>query len=182
MKIISSKVVYTCPILRVEERHIMLPDKVEQTHWIVVRQPNVTIVALTPHHEIVLIQENRGKNDTSTMELPGGKINSFNPSPDEAKKVAQQELESETGYTARNLELLEIFEPVSNWYERKYYHFVAWNLKHIGQKLEDGENIQVILKPVNEAHRKAKKGLLTFGDENEAVKKAIDFFKLKKII
>jgi len=47
MKIKSKKTVYKCPIFRVEERQVILHDRVEQTHWIVVRQPNVTVVALT---------------------------------------------------------------------------------------------------------------------------------------
>ena len=37
-------------------------------------------------------------------------------------------------------------------------------------------------KTKKEAQREAEKGLLTFGDENEAVKKAIDYFKFKKLI
>jgi len=182
MKIKSKKIVYKCPIFRVEERKVILKDNVEQTHWIVVRQPNVTVVALTNDKRIVLINEIRGKDDHKTIELPGGKLDSYNPSKNEAKKQALQELESEAGFKARNIELLEIAESNSNWRERKYYHFAAWNLSHIGQELEEGEDIKVKLVKVEEAIDIAENRKMTFPDENDAVLKGIEFFKQRKLL
>lgn len=182
MKVKSSKVVYECPILRVEERQVILPDGVEQIHWVVVRQPNVTVVAITKDNKIVLISEIRGKDDKETLELPGGKLDSYNPTREEAKKVALSELESETGYQAKNIRLLEIWERTSNWRERQYYHFVAWDLKHVGQKLEKGETIKVKLVSVKEAEEIVKERRMTFEDENDALEKGLGFFEESGLI
>ncbi len=177
MRIKSKKTVYECPIFRVEERQVVLKNAVEQTYWVVIRQPNVTIVALTDDKKIILINEIRGKDDHETIELPGGKLDSYHPTLKEAKEQALQELESEAGYRAKNIKLLEIAELNSNWRERKYYHFLAWNLEHVGQKPEKGENIKVKLVSIKEAQQIAEDRQMTYTDENDAILKGITFLK-----
>jgi len=182
MKVKSSKVVYKCPILQVEEREIVTPRGAHQTHWIVIRQPNVGVIALTSDKKIVLIKERRGKDDEEMIEIPGGKMEKFEVSENEAKYQAELELKQEAGYSAKNFKLLKKHSPTSNWYEREYYKFVAWDLEEVGQDLDEGESIDVVGVSPEKALEMIKNEEFSFSDEAKAVKEAIEFFKQKGLL
>lgn len=174
--------VYRCPIFKVEERIVSFPGNIKQKHWVVVRQPNVTTVALTNDKKIILIEEIRGKNNIRSLELPGGKLDSYTPNIKDAKNKAIEELEEEAGYKARSVKLLEVYEDAINWRERKYYHFAAWDLEKTTQKLEKGENIKVKLVSLAQVKKILKGHEMTFKDESISIQKGIRFFKAEGII
>ena len=62
----------------------------------------VNVVALTEGNDVILIEQYRHGTDAVTLEIPGGAVDP-GESPAEAGK---RELEEETGYRCRNLELL----------------------------------------------------------------------------
>lgn len=182
MKIKSSRIAYECPIFRIEERKVLVGKNGnhEETHWVVVRPPNVGIIGLTPEGKVVLTKEMVGKDNKSYIGFPAGKANNSDTLK-ELKKQALQELESEAGYTTKNIKLLETHEIAWNWFERKYYRFVAWNLKKITKNPEAGEMIKVILKTPNEVKKMMKQKEITNYEshtkEVEALQKAIEYFK-----
>lgn len=182
MKILSKKIAYECPVLRVEERQVRFGDGTEQTHWVVTRQPNMAVVGLTNDKKIVLTREAVGKDDRMVLGLPSGKMSGWNSTPEEIKAEALHELETEAGYTAKNIELLRTHEAMTGYFEREYHQFVAWDLEHVGQKLEPGEKAEVLLVSPEEALRLAEVKEIGFDHEREAVVRAIQFFKDKGML
>ncbi len=181
MEIISSRVVYECPIFRVEEREVRVQD-VLRTYYYVVRQPAVAVVALTNDKKIVLQRELVGRREQEKLCLPAGKMESYHSSDDELEKQAVQELQEEAGYTAENIALLFVEDAVSNTLERKYYKYAAWNLTWVGQQLEPGERITPFLATPEEAERLARADAFAFPEEKQAVLQALTFFRQKKLL
>jgi hypothetical protein len=66
MKTISTKVAYSCPIFNVEEREVENKGK-RETHFIVVRQPNVTVLAINDQDEIIMVKQKRGKDEDAHL-------------------------------------------------------------------------------------------------------------------
>jgi hypothetical protein len=146
----------------------------------VIRQPNVGVIALTNDKKIVLTKE---KNmELITLGIPSGKMKDFSPTLKQLKNEALLVLEQEGGYKARNIELLEETGNNSNWYERKYYKFVAWDLEFVGQHLEKGEDIEVILLDIAEVSKVFSNQQFYYDQEAKAVLKALDFFRTKNLI
>lgn len=182
MKILSKKTAYQCPILRVEEREVLESDGKTKTYYFVIRQPNVSIIALTNDKKIVLTKETIGKNDQPTIQIPSGKLDKWKPTHQELIAQAKQELEEEAGYNAGNIELFRTFEKANNWLERTYYQYTAWNLEDVGQKLEAGENITCVLVSVEEATKMAKANEFYWPDINTGILEAIKFYKNQGLI
>lgn len=182
MKILSRKIAYECPVLRVEERQVKIGDGPEQTHWVVVRQPNISVVGLTVGKKIVLTREAVGKDDRMVLGLPSGKMHDWNPTAEQIKNEALIELETEAGYKAKSIELLRVHEVMTGYFERQYHQFVAWDLEHVGQKLESGELVDVVLADADQALAFAEDGSIEFSHEAGAVKLAIEWFKKKGLL
>ena len=183
MKIISTKTVFTCPIFKVEERTVEVKNAVKEKHWVVVRQPNVSVVALTNEKKFVLIEQKRGKNNTISIEIPSGKLEKYNPSLKELENQALLELEEEAGFKANSIELLDVAEYSSNWRERKYYQYAAWDLNRVGQRLDHGEEITVSLASLADIEHMIKSSHnIIYDHEIDALRKGIAFFKKTKLI
>lgn len=182
MQILSRKIAYECPVLRVEERQVKIGDGPEQTHWVVVRQPNISVVGLTHDKKIVLTREAVGENDRMVLGLPSGKMRSWNPTPEEIKREALGELETEAGYRAKSIELLRVHEVMTGYFEREYHQYVAWDLEHVGQKLEPGEIVELVLAEPEEALGMVNDRSIEFDHEREAVVLGIEWFKKRGML
>lgn len=184
MKIVSSTIDYECPILRVEKREVLVGpnDDIPETHYTVVRPPNVCVIGLTDDKKIVLLKETIGKRGNTFNSLPSGKMHSYEPSLDELLAEARVELHDEGGYEAGNIELLQEREVEYGYFERMYYHFVAWDLTHVGQQLEPAEQISVNLVTLDEAEELLKNNDIGSENEHACLKKGIEFFRGKGLL
>jgi ADP-ribose pyrophosphatase len=182
MEIKSTKVVYECPIFKIEERQVIAPTGAEQTYWRMVRAPQVTIIALTTDKKIVLIKEIIGDDDRECLVMPGGKVESYTATEEDIKQQALAELHEEAGYKANKIELLFKEEAPWNTLKRSFYKFVAWDLEDVGQKLDPEEKITRHLVTLEEAERIIKNREITAPEEERALEKAIQFFKDKGLL
>jgi len=182
MKILSSAVVYTCPIFVVEERRVEFDEGAQETRWVVVRPPNVSVVALTDAKEVVLIRECIGKMQQEVLALPSGKMHMFHPTDDELKKEALWELESEAGYRAAHIELMSARENPSDYLERTYYRYAAWGVEEVGQQLETGEKITPVLVAAHTIDEFLSRHELESKSEVQAVHEAMRFFKKRALL
>ena len=175
MEIISTKIGYECPILKVEERLVKI-NGIEETHYVVIRQPNVTVLALDNEGNFVFIKQSRGKNNTVKLELPSGKLDKYDVTDEEAEDQGLIELREETGFVPKNIKLIKKDVVISSWFERDFYLYVAWDLENIGQKLEETESIEVqLIKPEDVYDRVDMKGLIP--QEELLIEEAIKFFE-----
>lgn len=180
MNILQTKIGYECPILKIEERLVKI-NGVEEVHYIVIRQPNVTVLALNNDGMLIFIKQKRGKNNSIKIELPSGKLDKYDITQEEAKAQALAELREETGFIPKNMQLLEKDEVVSSWFERDYYLYVAWDLEEVGQELEDSEDIEIVLVDPNTAREKIDMHDV-IPQEALLIETGIEFFKSKDLI
>jgi|1048.fasta_scaffold87351_1 8-oxo-dGTP pyrophosphatase MutT (NUDIX family) len=116
----------------------------------------VNVIALTSDNEIVLVRQYRFGTASYTLELPGGLVD-----PDESLvKAAERELEEETGYTCGE-KLIPLGKIGQNpvFMDSYVHHFLALDVKLTKQQtLDAGENIEVILMPLEELKFRWQKG------------------------
>ena len=112
----------------------------EYTHW-------VNVVPLTDDGQAVLIRQYRPGLDKVLWEIPAGCID-----PDESPlQAAKRELLEETGYGGADWDLIGTFSPNPGTHTNVSYSYVAGNVVHVGpQQLDETEDIEVVLKPVDE--------------------------------
>ncbi len=109
----------------------------------VIRHPGAALILpILTDGSMVLIRNYRYPAADYLVELPCGTIDNGEP----PIECARRELLEETGYTA------EIFEELASWYscpgysDEVIYAFVASGLKRGSQKLEEYEDISVIIR------------------------------------
>ena len=157
-------------------------DGTQATHWVVVHVPNVEVIGLTRDHNIVFIQVKRGTHAVDSFELPGGKVFNFMPSPAELQAQTVDEVQTETGFhPADNMQLVHHAEINSDWLERRFDYFAAWDLDPGEPHLESGEDITTVLISVNEVEQKL--AAENFPAELRApLTAALKFFREKHLI
>lgn len=125
----------------------------------VVRHPGaVTILPLReqPGEQpaIVFVEVYRAAVDRRLLELPAGKLERG----EDPASCAGRELIEETGYQAGRIDPIFDFFTTPGLTNERMHAFLARDLRHVGQALEDDEDILVREVPVAEAVRMAVEG------------------------
>jgi ADP-ribose pyrophosphatase len=117
----------------------------------------VTVVALTKEQEVVLVRQYRHGAQKVILELPGGASE-----PDESPlEAARRELLEETGYASDQFIQIGCVSPNPANQTNMIYSFLALDAYQAGsQDLDETEEIEVVLKPLEEVIAMAKKGEL----------------------
>lgn len=106
----------------------------------VVRHPGaVVIVPILPDGRVVLIRNWRASVQESLCECPAGTIEAGEP----PAACAPRELEEETGYSAERFVSLGSFYTTPGLTDEVMHAFAATGLRHVGQRLEPDETIEV---------------------------------------
>jgi 8-oxo-dGTP pyrophosphatase MutT (NUDIX family) len=117
-----------------------------------------TIIALTKQQEVVMVRQYRHGAQKVILELPGGAMEGEDENPMQA---ARRELLEETGYTSDNFIQIGCVSPNPANQTNLIYSFLALDARKVSkQNLDDAEDIEVVLKPLDEVIRMAKSGEL----------------------
>lgn len=118
----------------------------------------VTVFALTPEKQVVMVKQYRHGIQKAILELPGGAMDGEDGSPLQA---AKRELLEETGYTADTfIQIGKVCPNPAN--QINYIHsFLAMDAKKVAdQHLDATEEIEVVLKPLDDVIAMARDGEL----------------------
>jgi ADP-ribose pyrophosphatase len=118
----------------------------------------VAVLALTKEQEVVLIRQYRHGARKVIVELPGGAMDKEDENP---LIAARRELLEETGYTSNRFIQVGCISPNPASHTNLIYSFLALDAEKAGsQQLDDTEEIEVFLKPLDEVIAMAKNGEL----------------------
>jgi ADP-ribose pyrophosphatase len=122
--------------------------KIIEPYYVLEYPTWVNIVALTKEKEVILVRQYRHGLQKTIMELPGGCMESTDNSPLETIK---RELLEETGYTSNNIiETCRISVNPANHNNLTYCYLALDSHLLTSQKLDDTEQVEVILRPLDE--------------------------------
>ena len=118
----------------------------------------VTVLGLTKQQEVVLIRQYRHGAQKVIVELPGGVMDAEEESP---LFAARRELQEETGYTSDRLIQVGCVSPNPAIQTNLIYSFLALDAEKVSnQHLDEAEEIEVLLKPLDDVVTMAKNGEL----------------------
>ena len=123
----------------------------ESTDW-------VNVIPITPRREVVLVRQYRHGTREVTLEIPGGIVEPED-SPEDA---ARRELIEETGYKEREMVLLGSVNPNPAFLTNRCYTYVARDVVRMKmQEQDEKEDIEVVLRPLEEVPRLIREGEIT---------------------
>src|SRR5439155_18171899 len=114
---------------------------------VVVHPGAVVVLALTPDGQVVLIRTRRYAVGQILIELPAGTLEKG----EDPINCAGRELLEETGYLAGRLVPIGNFFTSPGILSEKMYAFAAYDLEKQKQALEQGEEIEVLATPFEQA-------------------------------
>ena len=159
-KLIEKQVIYDGVKLRLELHH--LED--EETHRrmkreVVVHPGAVVVLGLLENGDVLLIRNRRYSVGQVLLELPAGTLEKN----EDPLNCAGRELLEETGYLARRLKPMGSYFTSPGILSEKMYAFAAYDLLKQQSALEEGEEIEVMPTPLDEALRMIRDGRIQDG-------------------
>jgi 8-oxo-dGTP pyrophosphatase MutT (NUDIX family) len=157
---------------RLRRDTVRLPSGRELDDYFVSERPdNVVVFALTPDDQVVFVRLWKQGRRAFLTELPGGVCD-----PGEAPVgTAARELLEETGYACDTLRELGRFEPDPTKNTNVIFAFAGNGARRVAEpKLDDQEEIEVLLLPVDALKDAIRDGELTSAGTVAAVYRALD--------
>jgi ADP-ribose pyrophosphatase len=130
----------------------------EYDFFILESLPWVNVIPLTSKNEVVLIRQYRHGIRDVTLEIPGGLVEN-NDTPDQA---ALRELREETGYSTSKMVSLGFVHPNPAILNNRCFTFLAKDVRLVdGQKQDEKEDIEVLLRPLSKVSDLIRDGSIT---------------------
>ena len=139
--------VYRGTFFELHRDRVRLPDGTEATREYIRHPGAVAMVALTAEGKVVLERQHRYPLRRDFIEIPAGKLEPGEPSLDTAKR----ELQEETGYAATQWTRLGLVHNAIGYSDEGIELWLATGLEQHGARLDEGEFLEVLELPFEEA-------------------------------
>ncbi|WP_407280052.1 NUDIX hydrolase [Aromatoleum evansii] len=154
---LESSPVYDGVLLKVRRDRVSLPDGSESVREYITHPGAVVVIAVLPDGRLVFERQFRYPLRRAFLELPAGKIDAG----EELLACARRELREETGYEAAAWQYLGVMHPCIGYSDERIEMFLARDLTHVGDALDDGEFLEILTFTVDEAVRAVMEGVIT---------------------
>lgn len=152
-KWLSSEKLYSGKVVGLRVGEVRLADgSVAQRE--VVEHPGGAAVVPVLDGCVVLARQYRIAIGHEILEIPAGKLEGEVDPEDRARK----ELEEETGYRATHMVSAGYIYASVGYTTEKIHMFLAFDLEHVGQKLDIDERIEPVLIPIAELEQRLANG------------------------
>ena len=158
-KLISSRTTQTFRIFNLRIDRALSPRTHKEHDFYILESTDwVNVIPLTQQNEVVLIRQYRHGIRENALEIPGGIIE-----PDDSPEgAARRELHEETGYRETEMILLGSVHANPAFLNNRCYTFLARDVRLEGnQSLDDREDIEVVLKPLEDIPCLIRDGKIT---------------------
>lgn len=142
--------IYEGKIIDLEVHDVELPNGETSTREIVLHNGAVAVCALTSDNKIVLVEQFRKPLDDTMLEIPAGKLEIG----EEREEAAKRELEEETGYKAKSLQLITDMYGSPGFTNEKISIYLATELLPGEVHLDEDEFIEIHELSISEAQEK----------------------------
>lgn len=147
-KTLSVEEIYNGKIIDVTKEKVMLESGKETYREVVHHSGGVCIVPITDEGEVVLVRQFRYPYNDVLTELPAGKLEKG----EDPLIAGKRELLEEVGVESDNIISLGKVYPTCAYDTEIIYIYLAKNLKYKEQKLDEGEFLDIIKIPINQAY------------------------------
>ena len=118
----------------------------DSPHYVIAGRDYVSILALAPEGNVLLVRQFRPAVGAVTLELPAGHVE-----PDQTPEAAAAaELLEETGFRANSIDLLGCINPDTGRLTNKHWCFVATGLERVRVDRLDNETAELLVVSVDE--------------------------------
>ncbi len=148
-KTLEVEEIYNGKILRLTKETALLEDGTTAMREIVHHTGGVCILPLTDQEEVLFVRQFRYPFKTALMEIPAGKRETG----EDPRTCGIRELKEEVGARAKEVISLGCVYPTVAYDTEIIYMFLARGLDFSGQKLDEGEFLDVVKIPLEEAYR-----------------------------
>ena len=149
--------VFDGALLNVHRDTVRLPSGANAIREYIVHPGAVLVVPVLPDGRLVVERQFRYPLHRVVIEFPAGKLDAG----ESPLATAQRELTEETGYVAAQWTHLGLIHPTVSYSTEAIEFFIADDLTHVGQRLDDGEFLDVAEMTVAELLAALDRGDLT---------------------
>lgn len=148
-KVLKEEVLGDCGLFKIKRSFRQNPRTGAVLDFLMVNGIDwVNVLPITEDGQVILVRQYRHGAEVFSIEIPGGCLNVGET---DIYSCAKRELEEETGYTSDDIILLNSLHPNPAIMGVHCHCFLARNVKKVGeQKLDQGEDIEVIALPMSE--------------------------------
>ena len=158
-KLVTSRTGYEGKLLTLKEDEVRLPNRNSATRKYVLHQGASIMMPLFEDFSLLFERQYRYPVGNHFLELPAGKVDRG----EAPLAAARRELIEETGYVTEHWRHLTTLYPSVGYSNERVDLFLAQGLKHEGHPGEDGEFLECVRIPLDDAL-----GLVAHGEITEA--------------
>jgi len=173
-KELSVQEIYNGTVLHVQKHTVRLPDGSEAPRELIRHVGAVCVLPLTDDGRAVLERQYRYPIAQSIIEIPAGKLDSFD---EDRLHAAKRELREETGITADRWTDMGLYYGAPAYSDEKITMYLAEGLHKGSQQLDEDEFLEVFTMPLSELVAKIVAGEIIDGKTQAAVLKAAEILR-----
>lgn len=167
-KLLSRQIVFECPVFKVEEAEVEIPDGSRQKRWYVVKRDAVGVIGVDDDGQLLLTREYRSAAGSVRWRIPAGSVQE-GESPEEA---AHRELREELGIDCRILTPLMEAKSPSGLIKQTTHFYLGREFYESPLESGEWEDIQLVPTDPAEARKLLDAGELQ-GNIGVAVRRAL---------
>lgn len=168
-KTVSSKTLFEGHVINLHLDDISLPNGKPAFREYCTHNGAVCVIPITDNNEVICVRQYRYAVRKPLIEIPAGKLDSINESPDDA---VRRELREETGAIAGSLTFLGIYYGSPAILSEKIYMYLAKDLTFGSCDPDDDEFLETLRIPLPDLVTMVLNGEIEDGKTQSAVLKA----------
>lgn len=167
-KKISSEQIFDGVVVKLFKDKVVLDNGYETAREVIHHPGGVCVVALDEDENVYMVKQFRYPFSTALLEVPAGKLEYG----EDHRECGKRELKEEVGATAESFEYMGCLYPTVAYDTEIIHMYLARKLSFGEQHLDDGEFLDVIKVPLDEAFKMVMENKLPDAKTQTAIMKA----------